>query len=211
MGVDIIAAVQAQRLATLNRSITATENHERRVSNLAIQTSVLLNGDAALHTENLEEYCARTAYYRMLEEYTRKPYHGLTGQAFTPKGLSLWKRVTTALKASGVDLDTFLRAQFTWFHEKFRTAPTPVQLTTDAAVVRAASVTPAQVRTSNIEAKIPIGDLFRRCEKQMADLMRAQKLSREEVYRNLVLTGLAVFPEKFLNADPTWKKVKSNE
>jgi hypothetical protein len=210
VGVDIIAMVQAQRLATLNRSIAATENHERRVANIATKTSALLNGETELHTEHLEEYCARSAYYRLLEEYTRKPYHGMTGQAFTPKGLSLWKRVTSALKASGVDLETFLRAQFTWFHEKFRTAPKPVQLTTDAAVVRAASVKPVQVRTSNIEANIPIGDLFRRCEKQMTDLMRAQKMSREEVYRNLVLPGLAVFPDKFLNADPLWKKVKSN-
>jgi hypothetical protein len=112
------------------------------------------------------------------------------------------------LKASGVEREVFVRAQFTWFHDKFRKAPTPVQLTTDEAVVRAASVAPQAVRTVVVEDKIPISDLFKRCEKQMADLMRAQNMSREDVYRKLVLPGLAVFPEQFLNADPTWKRVK---
>jgi len=209
MGVDILSVVRAQKLASLNRSIAGSENHEKRVAGLAAKTTALLTGGViGGHTDNLEEYMMRDTYYHILEEYNRKPNFS-PHDAFTPRGLALWKRATAALKSSGVDRETFVRAQFTWFHDKFRTAPTPVQLTTNEAVVRAASVKPQQgVRTNNIEAKIPIGDLFKRCEKQMADLMRAQNMSREDVYRKLVLSGLAVFPEKFLNADPVWRKVK---
>ncbi len=210
MGVDIVSVVRAQKLATLNRSIAGTENHEKRVQGTALRTQAVLTGAVpGIHAEHMEEYVLRDTYMRVLEEYTRKPNPAYYGQAFTPRGLALWKRVVKAWKAANVDKDTFIRAQFTWFHDKFRRHPEPVQLTTDEAVLRAASVAPQQVRTNNIEAEISVGDLFKRCEKQMNDLMRAQKMSREEVYRKLVCSGLVIFPEKFLNADPTWRKVKS--
>lgn len=210
MGVDIASVVRAQRLASLKRSISSTEHHEQRVANAATRVQVMLTGGAAgVPAEHLEEYLMRDCYHRMMDEYTRKPQHGVAPPEFTPRSLAAWRRVVKACKESGVDRDTFMQAQFTWFHEKFRTSPTLPQLTTDAAVIRAASVVPKQVRTNNIEAEISVGDLFKRCEKQMADLMRAQKLSREEVYTNLVKPGLVMFPEKFLNADPTWRRLKN--
>ena len=209
MPVDIVSAVREQRLAALKRSISTSELHEKRVSNTAARVQVMLtDGTAGVSADILEEYLMRDTYARVLEEYTRKPQPGYHGQEFTPRGLTLWKRVVTAWKTTGVDREAFIRAQFTWFHDKFRTPPTPVQLTTNEAVLRAASVVPQNVRTNNIEANVSVGDLFKRCEKQMADLMRAQKLSREQVYRNLVIPGLAMFPEKFLNADPTWRNIK---
>ena len=210
MGVDIASVVRAQKLASLKRSIASSETHEQRVANSATRVQVMLsNGTAGVPSEHLEEYLMRDTYHRMMEEYTRKPQHGVAPPEFTPRALAAWRRVVKACKESGVDRDTFIRAQFTWFHEKFRTPPTLPQLTTDAAVIRAASVAPKQVRTNNIEAEISVGDLFKRCEKQMADLMRAQKLTREEVYLTLVKPGLVMFPDKFLNADPTWRKVKN--
>lgn len=208
MAVDIASVVRGQRLATLNRSIAATESHEKRVSNTAVRTQAVLTGAVpGIHADCLDEYLLRDIYMRVLEEYTRKPNHAYHGQAFSPRGLALWKRVAKAWRDSNVEKDTFIRAQFTWFHDKFRRQPEPVQLTTDEAVLRAASVAPQQVRTNNVEANISVGDLFKRCEKQMNDLMRAQKMTREEVYQKLVRPGLAMFPEKFLNADPTWRKV----
>lgn len=210
MPVDIVSVVREQRLSALKRSISASEMHEKRVSNTATRVQIMLSdGTAGVDAACLEEYLMRDTYARVLEEYTRKPQPAYSGQEFTPRGLSLWRRVVAAWKSTGVDRDTFVRAQFTWFHDKFRKSPTPVQLTTNEAVLRAASVAPQKVRTNNIEAEISTGDLFKRCEKQMADLMRAQKLSREEVYLRLVIPGLAMFPEKFLNADPTWRKVKA--
>jgi len=208
MGVDILAAVQAQRLASVQRSLTSSENYERRVAGVAARTAAMLSGGVVGgHTEHVEEYMLRDTYYRVLEEYTRKPGFG-THEPFTPRGLALWKRAAKALKASGADREAFVRAQFTWFHDTFRKAPTPLQLTTDEAVVRAATVAPKAVRTVAIEDNVSVGDLFKRCEKQMGDLMRAQKMSREDVYRKLVVPGLAIFPEKFLNADPLWHKVR---
>jgi len=210
MAVDILAVVAAQRLQAIRKSVTGSENHEKRVSNTAAKAAAVLTGSTVgNHAVHLEEYMLRDMYVRVLEEYNRKPNYAYFGQEFTPQGLALWKRAVKALKASGVSRETFVRAQFTWFHEKFRKAPTTLQLTTDEAVLRAASVeVDPTVRSNDTEAKISVGDLFRCCEKQMNAYMRAQGMTREEVYRKLVIPGVAVFPGKFLAADPVWAKVK---
>lgn len=212
MAVDIMAAVAAQRLVAITRSVRGSENHEKRVHNTATRTAAMLTGTTVgNHASNIEEYMLRDMYMRVLEEYNRKPNHAYFGQEFTPQGLALWKRAVKALTASGVDRETFVRAQFTWFHEKFRKAPTSLQLTTDEAVLRAASVeVSTTVRSNATEAKISLGDLFCRCEKQMNAYMRAQGMTREEVYTKLVLTGVAVFPGKFIEADPVWAKVQND-
>lgn len=211
MAVDIVAVIASQRLSSISRSVAGSENHEKRVANLAVRTQAMLTGAVVGgHKDNLEEYMLRDTYMKILEEYNRAPNYAYHGQEFNARGLALWRRAVKALKASGTDRETYVRAQFTWFHDKFRKAPEPLQLTTDEAVIRAATVAPVStVRNGNIDANIPIGDLFRRCEKQMSDLQRAQKLTREEVYRNLVLTKMVLFPESFLKADPTWAKVKN--
>jgi hypothetical protein len=206
MAVDILAAVAEQRLVHVKRSVASSEAHAKRVQGLATRAQVMLsNGMAGVPSAQIEEYLLRDMYARVLTEYTRKPQFAYHSQEFTPRGLALWRRAVKALKASGVDRETFVRAQFTWFDKTFRTAPTPVQLTTDEAVVRAASVKPEAVRTNNVAADISVGDLFRRCEKQMSDLMRVQRMTREEVYTKLVKNGLAIFPAQYLNADPVWR------
>lgn len=207
MGVDVVSVLREQRLTRLKRSIAATEAKERKVANQATATSALLNGSPLGDGKNLDEYRLRDCYIRALEAYNRKPEQGYAGQPFTPRGLSLWKRVSKAWKASGVDPETFIQAQFTYFHDNFRRAPEVKDLTTDGAVVRGASVTARRVVTNNIAADINTAELFRHCEKHMTDLMRAQNMTREEVYTKLVKNGLVAFPEKFLAADPVWKRL----
>jgi hypothetical protein len=210
MAVDVIALIQKQKLTSIKRSISAAESHEARVSHNAARATAIVAGKSPFAgKEHFEEYVLRDIYMRTLEEYERKPNHAYTGQPFTPRGLALWRRVAACWKTSGVDPETYVRAQFTYFHNAFRKAPTAQQLATDAAVVRAASVVVTKVTTNNIPATIDTADLFRCCEKQMSDVMRAQKMTREEVYRKLVMPGFLSFPEKYLNADPVWKQLQS--
>lgn len=208
MAVDVVALIQKQRLTAAKRSIAASENHEARVAQNAARATAVVSGTSPFAgREHFEEYVLRDIYMRTLEEYERKPNHAYTGQPFTPRGLALWKRVAACWRSSGVDPDTYVRAQFTYFHNAFRRAPTAQQLATDAAVVRAASVVPEKVSTNNIPASVDTAELFKRCEKQMTDVMRAQKMTREEVYRKLVIPGFLAFPDQYLKADPLWKQL----
>ncbi|NJL54362.1 hypothetical protein HC928_03625 [bacterium] len=174
------------------------------------QRTAAVISDAPHGGEHVEEYRLRDCFIRELEAYHRKPCHGYSYQPFNARGLSLWRRVAKAWRASGTAPDTFIKAQFTFFHNTFGRPPKPQDLTTDGAVVRAASVPVTTVRTRDIPAETSICELFRHCEKHMADVMRAQKLTREDVYRRLVKPGFVAFPEKFLAADPVWKKVKND-
>lgn len=206
MPVDVISILRQQQLTKLNRSFGQAERHDREVHHRAERATSIINGtNPHAGKEHYNEYMLRDVYNRELESYSRQ-------RVFTPemnaRALSLWSRVAKAWKASGVDMDTFIKAQFTYFHNVFRAHPTPVQLTTDGAVLRAASVTPEKVTTNNIPANIDLSDLFKRCERQMTEIMRAQSLTREEVYRKLVATRLVAFPAQYLNADPVWRKVR---
>lgn len=205
MSVDVISVIKAQKLSALNRSISQTERHEREVSARAVRATAIVSGPQQEGKEHYKQYMLRELYNRELESYSRKRV--FVAPEMNARALALWTRVVKAWEESGVDADTFVKTQFTYFHNVFRTAPTVVQLTTDAAVLRANSVKVQPVMTNNIPAQIATGDLFIRCEKQMSEVMRAQRMTREEVYRKLVRNHLVMFPAVYLNADPVWRSV----
>lgn len=204
MSVDVISILRAQKLAALNRSIAQTERHDKEVAVRAHRATAIVSGEEVSSNPNKNAYLLRDVYNRELENYTRKRV--FTGE-MNARALALWSRVEKAWATSGVDIDTFVKTQFTYFHNVFKTHPTAVQLTTDGAVLRATSVEVKSVMTNNIAANINLGDLFVRCEKQMSEIMRAQKLSREDVYRKLVKNRLVMFPAAYLNADPVWQRI----
>lgn len=209
MTVDILSILRQKKLTHINRSFGQQERYERDLHQRAERAVAVVNGtNPYAGKQHYEQYMLRDIYNRELEIYTRK---SVFSTEMSPRALTLWTRVAKAWKSSGVDMDTYIRAQFTYFHNTFRTHPTVLQLTTDSAVVRAASVKPEKVMTNNIPAEINLAELFKRCEKQMTEIMRVQKLTREEVYLKLVVTRLVAFPEQYLNADPVWKKVLNEQ
>jgi len=206
--VDVIAVLRQQKLTAAKRSVAFSETQEKRVVSTAERATAVVNGTSPFAgSEHFAEYQLRDLYMRTLESYERKPLYSYYGQPFTPHGLALWKRVRKAVEDSGVDSETFIKAQFTFYHNTFKTAPKPHVLTTDAAVLRASVVKPEKVSTNNVPANVGTVELFKRCERQMNDVMRAQGLTREDVYRKLVLTRLIAFPDIYLNADPVWRKM----
>lgn len=205
--VDVIEALKQQRLAAVKKSISFSEAHERRVISRAAQAKAVITGESPhAGSPHFREYVMRDLYNKQLEAYTRK---SVFTTEMNPRALALWKRAVAACLTSKVDPETYIKAQFTYFHNTFKTYPTVLQLTTDAAIVRAASVKPETVVSNNIAAEIDMSTLFRSCEKQMNEIMRAQQLTREQVYRRLVIPRLVMFPQAYLDADPLWKKVKS--
>lgn len=208
--VDVIAVMRQQKLLAAKRSVSFAEMQEKRTVGTAERATAVVNGTSPFAgSEHFVEYQLRDIYMRTLEAYERKPVYSYYGQPFTPQGLSLWKRVRKAVEDSGVDGETYIKAQFTFYHNSFKMAPKPHVLTTDAAVLRASTVKPEKVMTNNIPAEANTADLFKRCERLMTETMRTQGLTREEVYRKLVLTRLIAFPAIYLNADPVWRKINA--
>lgn len=206
---DIISTLEAQRIQTLERSerysdlrVEATRARGEAFKSLVtgVPQGVALLPAAAI---------LRKHYYDMLSTYRGGSF--AFSKALTKRGAALWMRVLVAQQASGVPAEQFIRAQFVWFHKAFGKEPAVTQLATEAATNRAVEVggtAKRNVVSNNKPAAVSLAEVFRESERLVQDIMRAQKcVSREAFYRDFVLTGVFCLPEKFLQADPAWRKV----
>lgn len=150
----------------------------------------------------------RTLYYDAVEKYHQKKMWAHK-DLLKGRSLALWSRVRQKQEESGVSPEDFIKAQFVWYKKNFGRAPTVVQLATENAVIRAKEFGgfKGNVVASAVEHKTSLAETFRLAEKSLQKICREQKMTREEVYRNLVIPGIITFPEKFLLADPVYKKV----
>jgi hypothetical protein len=147
-------------------------------------------------------------YYHMRAQYARKRV--TTKATESLRRQEFWGRVSVCCKAAGVSPERYMKAQFSYFHTAFGTTPKLSQLATKAATERAklyGGKTSGNVVSNAIETKVELGAIFARCEQQIRDICRHQKISREEYYRKFVLSGLVNMPKEFLNADPTYQQV----
>lgn len=199
-------AIREQKLKTLRKSLSYSEAVERHTHEQAVRTKELLTGQ--LSTELSPDVLLRDAYFKQHASYTGKTSYAMKSEQ-TKKSKALWERVAAKWQQSGVSPDDYIKAQFMWFDKNFGKAPTVVQLATDAALDRAREMPKTVVhRVVGVqEVKVDFAQLMRDTEKQMQTLMRANNLTREQVYTNLVLTGIYSFPKEFLNADPIYKKL----
>lgn len=155
----------------------------------------------------LEEHL-RSLYYSALRTY--KQDSGLTyATALTGRSLSLWQRVRKMQESSGVSPEDYIKAQFAWFKEHFGTWPKISHLATENAVKRAQEFEGLQgnVVASAIEHKTDLADTFRTAEKYIRTICKQQKLTKEELYRQLVIPGIITLPKEYLKRDPVFQKV----
>ena len=126
---------------------------------------------------------------------------------------ALWRRVVSTQQRSNKGPEQFLRAQFAYFDKTFGCAPKLHQLTTEAAIERANNFggSKKDVVSGGIEYKLDKADQFRIAEKTLLQVQRAQGMTREEVYRNLVIPGHLLISPEFLKVDPVFKKVKQEQ
>lgn len=208
---SISDAIKQHKLKHLQSSDTYTTYRNKRIS-LAAQALKMSKLNNELTGDSIKpEDLLRRHYYNMYEQYYNKrtfSYEDPTDE----KSKKLWARVAKRCEESGANELEFMKAQFDYFHATFKKAPTFAQLTTEAAVGRAKAFigkgTDKRIVSGATEVNVGLAAILRRSEQMMQELMKAQDMTREEVYENLVLTGVYSFPEEYLKADPTYKRVK---
>lgn len=209
--VDILEVIRKQQLRSAKASISFGESQDRIVSSRAAEVKECLREVKTGQPVALSETRMASMYYRMLDEYERSPRVRMASQT-NKRGLALWKRVVKACNSSGVDPETYLKSQFAYFRKHFGTYPKVYQLATEQAIERAVAFSgdsSKRVIATSKPNRTDIASVMRTAENQMQAICRAQKISREEVYRNLVIPGIITFPSVYLKSDPVYQKVKS--
>lgn len=207
---SILDTIRDRELSKLERTERGKEYYADQVAQRADAVRSVLTGENQNPTVPLEVVAIRTVYYQFLSDY--KQHYAPFPVKMTKQSIALWTRAEAARTRSGVPVKRFVRAQFAWFHDAFKKAPDPVQMTTDAAVERALvfqGATNRRVITNDIRHKPSLAETFKYNEKLLQQMMAAQKCSREEFYARFVVTGIYSFSQEFLDADPVYKKVKS--
>jgi hypothetical protein len=209
---DILAVLEQRRLRSIKKSIQYEEQREVAAQHHSAVAKVIVSGKSNDVGLSIEVQTLRSLYYDMLQDYQGNTY-GIAGP-ITKRGAALWTRVANAWKCAECTPTQFMRAQFAWFHKAFGKAPKVKQLTTDSAINRAREFTgnaDRRIIGNNVSSKIDLAAVFRESEKLLQDMMRAQNCSsREDFYRDFVLSGLVTFPKAFLNADPSYRKVTND-
>lgn len=204
---SVLDAIREKRLNAAKASVRYQEATTERTRDLAADVKHMLKGETGV-AQAAEESNLRTMYSRMVDDY----YGGTQFQAYAVmnnRSKALWKRVKNRCVESCVDPESFLKAQFVWFDKNFGKPPTVIQLTTEAAVDRAkefGGTVASRVVANTVPAKLDFASIMRRSEQQLQEMMRAHDMTREEVYKNFVITGLFSFPPEFLKADPAYKR-----
>ena len=204
---SIMEALRARELQTIKRSVAGSEHFEKRVQNHADYVRGMISGNNPNAGVPVEVVNIRNMYIKMRETYFQKKEHAPT--KMTKQGVVLWTRVEAARRRSGASQERFLVAQFTWFQKAFGRPPEPLQLTTDTAVERALAYTGEGHRavSKGLEHKSSKADTFRQNEKLLQQMMAAQGCTREQFYRDFVITGIYSFSPEFLKADPVYRRV----
>jgi hypothetical protein len=197
---DLVEAIRKQKLKSLIKSNNASKAFDNRIKDLAAKQRFVKNtGEVNIKA------ILRATYYSMLEDYTGKK--SFAKRDWTKRSEALWGRVESAYETSGVELDHFMKAQFSYFHRVFGRAPKPHQLTTEGAVFRAQNYSGSKARVigNDIRHKTTVSERFKLADKQMREICHAQNKSRKEVYEDFVIPGFICFPQDYLDADPTYK------
>lgn len=159
--------------------------------------------------QHTEEVLAQRTFHRLRDDYSTTNSIYIPKMEMSKKEITFWKKVVTQAKKAGCDIEHFLKAQFDYFHRTFKKAPEYKHLLTDAAILRAKEYKlSAQRIIGSVEDKQTLAELFGACNKQLLQIQKAQKMSREQVYEKLVIPGHVYFPQAFLQADPVYRKIK---
>lgn len=205
---SIVEAVKAKRLATVKKQIVGAENFENSIKKQAVIADIVLSGE---DDDLAEARKLQRLYYEYYNKYTHKK--SIPPSLETPRAQTYWKSVAAAVVQSQVPAEEYISAQFSWFDKNFGTAPQLKNLRTEAAVIRAqeaANIAPKKVVAKYTAAVGNFADTMRMADQMLRDVCKAQKMTRQEVYRNLVIPGLLSMPESFLKADPEFAKAKES-
>ncbi len=209
MNEDILDAIKRIKLNKLDRSIRASEANEERVHKATqVVKRMLTNGELTdefdVRTVTAQQMCQ--LYYTMVSDYTSQANY-TDFNKISKQAIAFWARVVQACEETSLSPRLYLQAQFEWFHNAFRKVPETKQLITDTALERAKEFKGKEKKlvASSVCANIPKSDIFKRCDKQVRAMCKAQGMSRVEFYKEFVLTGEVPLPVSFLLVDPAYR------
>ncbi len=208
MAETMMETLRRRRVTTAARSMAMSESNEQQLHNKAEAAKEQLGNLTGIDED--ANYVAQLShhYYEMKARYHNKRVTTTVVQS--AKRDKFWTRVQVCCKTAEVTPERYMKAQFTYFHTAFGTTPKITQLATEAAVDRAQAFegkTTGKVVGNAIEVKADLGALFGRCEKQIREVCRKQKMDRATYYRTFVLTGLLPMAKEFLRRDPVYQEV----
>lgn len=208
---EIKQIIHQHQLEYLARREKMQDARDRAITAKSIAVEYLLGGQDADPAMPVSHYVLKSLYYHMLLDYTGDRF--LFEKEPNAHSKALWRRVESARQDSGLDPQTFMRAQFKWFDKTFGTYPRLMQLTTDDAVKRAVEFDgDAEKRVVGIkEPPVKRTEMLKETEKLIQSIMRAQKCTRLEFYQKFVLTGLQPIPDQFLRLDPVYRIAKEGD
>lgn len=221
-----------QSLADLRRNLIDKKDRART----RFEAGAHFRAELAAHVLRSEESVeinadiARVAYHTMYQEY----YHSSYAVTKLEERSHVWERLADACKLAQLTPRAYLYPLFSFYHSSFGRPPKHFELTTETAIAKVrrfynlpeelsecasvsaktnvpASQSAPKVAASSIYVPVPKSELFSLAEKQMQRVMKAQRMSREQVYRDLVLTGDLYFPPHYLKHDPTYQRVVSEQ
>ena len=202
---EIVERIKAQMLNKAVRSNQYQDLVEAGFAGVLEEAKGVIRGEQGTMTQ---EETLRGLYFKMVEEYSSKKKFVIP-KVRTEKSRATWRRIEAARVRSGQDSDTYLHAQFAFFHQAFGKPPTIVQLGTAKAVTRAQEfVGTTKHKVKGIpDYKMELCDLLKSSDQRMRALCKAQEMTRQEVYERLVKTGLVFFPKEYTSIDPAYQEV----
>lgn len=203
---SIVQAIEAKRLSKLSAESVGSDRFLSSVKKQAEYAKLALNKDFDL-SRQLE---AQRIYYQYKNKYTGK--HIPISPLESKKSISFWTGVVESADKASVSIEAFIAAQFAWFHKNFGTYPKFENLRTSCAIQRAQES--QGIKPKKAVARYQAGDNFaetmRMADQQVRSMCQAQKLTRVQFYKELVLTGVVSLPEAFLKADKAYQEAKNN-
>ncbi len=206
---NILEVIDKHNLDKIEKQLKGSERFSSTVANniskVREKLGTLKTGELDVRTVTAQDVC-RLYHTMKCDYYSQHCY--IDFNHINKSAIVFWSRVVGVCKDLDMTPDTYLKAQFTYFHQTFGTVPDVQQLITDKALERAKTVKgfTGRVAASAIQSSVPLPALFKSCDKQVRDICRAQKLTRKEFYQKLVLTGEFPMPVSFLEADPIYKE-----
>lgn len=205
---SVIEAIRERKLRSLKASITYCDTRDRMLREKAEATKALIGKGADTAKIDPRVMKMSSLYYKMLDEYYAKSQIRMP-HSYSKRAIAMWKRVADSCEQSEVEPESYIRAQFAFFHKAFGKPPELSQLATDNARTRAREFSgkpAAKVIGNDIKHTANFADKMRAAEAHMQNICRAQSMTRLEVYTKLVIPGLVVLPPEYLKADPVYKQ-----
>lgn len=204
--------IDRHKVAKLEKSMRGSEVYSNAVTLYGehVQQKLIQRRQGKETEDSKGPAALRILYHKLKGNY----YSKITGLPVPPneRSTKLWKAVYEKQLQSGVDADTFLKAQFAYFDEVFKTVPAIKHLLTLNAVQRAQEYAKSGNKFVQGKAYVPVAsdraEVLRATDEQVRSMCEAHSIDRVEFYRRFVVSGYYPLPKEYTDVDPDYARAK---